>query len=240
MINQKLTLTLLSLGLLIASETGVFKLTDSAGIEQLNFPSGSALYLYLIDPDQNTNVLESETVTVNVISDTETTPEIVNLYETGQNTGDFIGNIVFDAVNSASIGDGKLQVQKGDKLTGTYIDPYDDFNNEKTITDVSFYDATIQSGTIAENTTWSKANSPYLITGDVTVDTSITLTIDSGVEVRFVANADDLASGDYANRSELRIEGILRAIGTIEDSIIFTSNAEVPAVGDWIGIKVLT
>ena len=32
-----------------ASETGVLKLTDSAGTEQLNFLSGTALYLYIID-----------------------------------------------------------------------------------------------------------------------------------------------------------------------------------------------
>ena len=97
---------------MFASETGVIKLTNSSGIEQLNFPSTTALYLYLKDSDQNTNALESETVTINVISSTETTPEIVSIYETGQNTGIFIGSIVFDAVNSASIGDGKLQVQK--------------------------------------------------------------------------------------------------------------------------------
>jgi len=53
-----ITIYLIITGTLYGTETGVLKLTDSAGIEQLNFPSGTALYLYLIDPDQNTNVLE--------------------------------------------------------------------------------------------------------------------------------------------------------------------------------------
>jgi len=224
---------------LYSTETGTIKLTDSAGTEQLNFASGSTLYLRVEDVDQNINSTEIETISVTIFSETETTAESVNLTETGEDTGEFMGSITFDELDVPIDGDGNLQVQKGDILTGTYIDPYDDFYNEKTIIDAAFYDVSLQSGTISENTTWSKANSPYLITGDVTVDDSITLIIDPGVKVLFMPTSDDLASGSDINRLELRIEGILRAIGTIEDSIIFTSNASLPAIGDWSGIKVL-
>jgi len=40
---------------LYGTETGTIKLTDSAGTEQLNFASGSTLYLRVEDVDQNTN-----------------------------------------------------------------------------------------------------------------------------------------------------------------------------------------
>lgn len=41
------------------------------------------------------------------------------------------------------------------------------------------------SGTIAVNTSWTLANSPYVVTSTVTVNAGVTLTIDSGVAVQF-------------------------------------------------------
>ena len=221
----------------LAQNTGVFKLTNSDGAEQLNFPSSSTLYIKVTDADRNTSTSSAETFTATVKSETETTAESVTLTETGANTGIFMGSIAFEEA-TANNGDGKLQVSKGVKLTGTYVDPSDDFGNSKTITDLAFYSVSLVTGTISTNTTWTKANSPYLITGDVTVNESKTLTIEPGTQVRFVAISDDQSGGDDINRSELRIRGILRAVGTSSDSILFTSNAEAPAAGDWYGLRV--
>ena len=44
--------------------------------------------------------------------------------------------------------------------------------------------ATFVSGTISNDTTWTAANSPYVLTGNVTVNTGYTLTIEPGVVVK--------------------------------------------------------
>ena len=67
----------------------------------------------------------------------------------------------------------------------------------------------INGGTLAGNTTWNPAGSPYLLTGDVTVPLGSVLTIDAGTEVRFTVLSDDLSSGEDNNRIELRVEGRL-------------------------------
>lgn len=63
-------------------------------------------------------------------------------------------------------------------------------------------------GTIATATTWTKENSPYIITGDVTIPSGVTLTIESGTTVVFL-DSDSLASGNNTNRVELIINGSL-------------------------------
>ena len=82
------------------------------------------------------------------------------------------------------------------------------------------------SGGIYQNTVWTVANSPYIVTGEVNLFTDYTLTIEPGVTVKF--NDDAM----------LDCRGTLVAIGTATDSITFTSNAVDPVRGSWRGIKV--
>ena len=173
---------------------------------------------------------------MSVASEKETTPEIIVLTETGLNTGVFTANVLFDATGAVS-SDGSLQVDAGDKITAKYRDPADDFGNVQTLTSISFYAMTqVTSGPLSGNTTWTKANSPYFLTGDVIVPDSVTLTIEPGVNVRFKANMDDLSSGEDANRIEIRVSGTLKANGNVTDSIHFISNSQNPSAGDWYGI----
>ena len=81
------------------------------------------------------------------------------------------------------------------------------------------------SGNITEDTTWTLANSPYIVTGTIQVLENVKLTIEPGVEVKF-----DQDTG-------LNIGGELNAIGIESEMITFTSNQDVPNPGDWIGIK---
>ncbi len=72
--------------------------------------------------------------------------------------------------------------------------------------------------------TLTKASSPYTVTSDITVPASQSLTIEAGVELRFKGNVSFF------------VDGTLTAIGTVTDSIRFTSNQGQPQTGDWNGI----
>lgn len=80
--------------------------------------------------------------------------------------------------------------------------------------------ATNVSGLISTNTTWTKENSPYIVIGNLLINSGITLTINPGVTIKF----DALKS--------MQIDGTLIAQGTNTDSIRFTSNTTQIA-GAW-------
>jgi parallel beta-helix repeat protein len=79
---------------------------------------------------------------------------------------------------------------------------------------------TIPGGNVAGS--WTEASSPYLIEGEITVHADSTLNIEPGVEVNF--------QGHY----KFNVNGILEAVGTQSDSILFTT--AYPATG-WHGIR---
>jgi len=81
------------------------------------------------------------------------------------------------------------------------------------------------SGTIASTTAWNFAGSPYIVTGSVTVTQAETLTVDSGVVVRFQSG------------QALYVQGSLNA-----RHALFTSDKDTvggsPAKGDWNFIQI--
>ncbi len=84
--------------------------------------------------------------------------------------------------------------------------------------------ATYVEGEIGIDTVWSLVDSPFVLSGNVTVLAGVTLTIESGVEVKF--------GGLFS----LIVNGTLVVRGTEEKPIRFTSNKETPEAGDWESI----
>ncbi len=85
-------------------------------------------------------------------------------------------------------------------------------------------DAVFVSGNITTNTTWTLANSPYIVNGNLVVDSGIVLTIQPGVEVR--------VDSTYI----FQVDGKLLAVGTSTDFISFTANTANPSLHHWEGI----
>ena len=78
------------------------------------------------------------------------------------------------------------------------------------------------SGNITSNTTWENCK---WITGNVTVNSGVTLTISPGA---FLFFDDD---------TRLTVNGTLIAEGTVGTHIVFTSSNTTPSSGDWYGIR---
>lgn len=81
-------------------------------------------------------------------------------------------------------------------------------------------------GSISTDTTWTLANSPYIITDTVTVEAGVTLTIEAGVTVM------TMDMGQY-----LDVQGHLEAVGTAVNPILFTSMDDL-STNNWSGIAV--
>ncbi|MCG2612342.1 T9SS type A sorting domain-containing protein [Flavobacterium sp. SM15] len=94
------------------------------------------------------------------------------------------------------------------------------------ILSITAYGQTNVSGGIFSNTTWTKANSPYIVTGDIAVYPGKTLTVEPGVIVK--VNDD----------RRIIIRGALIARGTVNDSIQFISNSSTPAKSKWVGFQI--
>ena len=72
--------------------------------------------------------------------------------------------------------------------------------------------ATNVTGILASDTTWTKANSPYTLTGNVLVSNGVTLTIEPGAIVNL---------GNYY----IMVNGTLRARGTAAENVEFNSGS---------------
>jgi uncharacterized repeat protein (TIGR01451 family) len=132
--------------------------------------------------------------------------------------------------NTATIGD-----------DGTHGSDPDPDNNTANADSLFSTGPTNVSGTISVDTTWTPDESPYIVTGTVTVSAGVTLTILPGTVVKFNATSHSLI-----------VNGTLLAQGTATGPITFTSikddsvggdtnadgDATSPAPGDWTSIQV--
>ena len=78
-------------------------------------------------------------------------------------------------------------------------------------------------GNISEDTTWTLAGSPYIVTQNLSVYSK--LVIEPGVVVKFNKGTKIIVGNE------------LIAIGNSDELIHFLSNEALPAIGDWGGIE---
>ena len=109
---------------------------------------------------------------------------------------------------------------------------------------VQFTSAATTSGVLKGDETWEGV---VIVTGDVIVPEGVTLRIRPNALIKFAANRDDQQGGYDISKSELIIEGVLKAEGQEKYEIRFTSinfnlpgqesksNAQ-PQASDWYGI----
>ncbi len=80
------------------------------------------------------------------------------------------------------------------------------------------------TSSIRSDETWTKENSPYRIEHPIDIDENVTLTVQAGTEIHFEENCG------------LDIEGTLKALGAVGDTILFTSAKAHPERESWTGI----
>jgi len=84
-----------------------------------------------------------------------------------------------------------------------------------------------EEGPITSDAVWTLGDSPIDVLGDVIIENGATLSIEPGVEIKFVR----------AGLSLTVVNGSLDAVGTSDNRIRFTSGRNEPTAGDWDGIE---
>jgi hypothetical protein len=84
------------------------------------------------------------------------------------------------------------------------------------------------SGGIFSDQTWTKSNSPYLINGNVTIFPNVSLTIESGVEIKFI------------NAISFQVRGNIIFNGAANDSIFISAQNVISynINSSWVGFRI--
>ncbi len=230
-------IVVLGSGVAHAFNTGTVSLTDDAWNAVLYFDVSAArdqVAIEVVDADLNVSGA-ADSVTITVVSSGGDS-ELVILSETGPATGVFRGTLAFDTTGAVASGDGGLEVRNGDTVGATYQDAADVYGNAATATDSAFYWTNPRSGTLTSSETWTAAQSPYYLIGDVSVPSGMTLTLEAGTEVVVLAT-DNANLGQDPAHIEILVSGTFIARGTAAARVTLHSAAAVPAKGDWRGIN---
>lgn len=108
----------------------------------------------------------------------------------------------------------------------------DQANNESGFNNIA---SMLVPGDIATEVTWTRANSPYVVAGDINVLETGRINIDAGVEVR-IADYDALRRND-PDRIDIIVSGAIVASAGGRLPVVFASDLVNAARGSWNGIR---
>ncbi len=101
---------------------------------------------------------------------------------------------------------------------------------------IVYFDPIAASDRVSSVTYDSYCETDAIITGDLTVNQEVNLTIAPGKTFKFLTIGDDTDTGNYPNLCELLVEGELWADGSETEKISFIPFPPSPLTGGWYGI----
>lgn len=90
-------------------------------------------------------------------------------------------------------------------------------------------------GRMDQNAVWTAQNSPYLLTGDLSIAPGVSLVIDKGVTIG-ISRGDQWDADSSEDLIDILVQGTLMIQGTGDEPVTMTSVSSSPASGDWNGI----
>jgi len=96
-------------------------------------------------------------------------------------------------------------------------------------------EAFVMPGVMTSNAVWTSQESPYYLTGDLTIAANASLIIDKGVTVA-IAKGDQWDADSADDLIDISVQGTLMVQGTSLQPVTMTSSAVSPQSGDWNGI----
>lgn len=172
---------------------------------------------------------EMERVVLSWVSNEESDLAGYNLYRSEAAAGAFSkvnANPIVSTVGSTTYQDEGLKIACKYYY---YLKAVDVAGNESLPTPTM---SVLTPGTLAENRTWSAAESPYILQADIRVLGGVVLTIEAGVEVRFTQR-DSLPDSLGSTMTDLIVQGGLMAVGSENKRILFTSAENFPRKSSW-------
>lgn len=165
------------------------------------------------------------------------TGETVVLTETSQDSGIFVSSIAISREGRVKSDDGILDLKTADKLRAFYEDTQNIEGGTEVVFSEAYYASTVIHGAnYPQNAEWNAQNSPFLVTGDISIPSNGSLRIAAGSEVFFLAGRDSRAFGNDTNLTEIIVEGALEIAGTEEQPVTFKSLEARPTNRDWGGM----
>ena len=147
-----------------------------------------------------------------------------------------LANGVFKAISNTLISRGQERYTDNSLMAGKKyfyrVTAIDQAGNESGYNNMA---SMLVPGTIAGEIYWTRANSPYVVTGDMTISEMGKLNIDAGVEI-LINETDGLRSGN-ANLIEFNIAGAIVASAGNGLPVVFAANSINSGKALWQGLK---